>query len=162
LRAGYLRVIRRRAFRPAVGWLFALWALGSVVGVFELVLPLGIDVGGALPGFRSDSLSHLQFVNVASLVGSATSAVLVALGLWQLARGSRLDAYRWFERALLVSIFGTRVFAFVESQFGAVFGLAIDLLLLVTVRYVAEQERRIEPPTEPADLEPVAVRPAMT
>jgi len=54
------------------------------------------------------------------------------------------------------------VFAFVESQFAAVFGLAIDLLLLVTVRYVAEQERRIEPPTEPADLEPVAVRPAMT
>jgi len=162
LRARYLRVIRRRAFRPAVGWLFALWALGSLVGVFELVLPLGIDVGGALPGFRSDSLSHLAFVNVASLVGSATSAVLVALGLWQLARGSRLDAYRWFERALLVSIFGTRVFAFVESQFGAVFGLAIDLLLLVTVRYVAEQERRLEPPAEPADVEPLAVRPAMT
>jgi hypothetical protein len=87
--------------------------------------------------------------------------VLVALGLWKLKRGSRLDAYRMFERALLVSIFGTRVFAFVESQFGAVFGLAIDLLLLVTVRYVAEQERRLEAPPEPAHEEPAALRPAI-
>jgi hypothetical protein len=66
-----------------------------------------------------------------------------------------------FERALLVSIFGTRVFAFVESQFGAVFGLAIDLILLVTVRYVAEQERRLEAPVEPVHEEPAALRPAM-
>jgi hypothetical protein len=161
LQARYLRVIRRRAFRPVVGWLFAIWALASMVGVFELVLPLGVDVGGALPGFRSDSLSHLKFVNVASLVGSTASAVLVALGLWRLKRGSRLDAYRMFERALLVSIFGTRVFAFVESQFGAVFGLAIDLILLVTVRYVAEQERRLEAPMEPVHEEPAALRPAM-
>jgi len=161
LRDSYLRMIRRKAFRPAVAWLFAIWALASLVGVFGLVLPLGLNAGGAMPGFRSDSLSHLKFVNVASLVGSTASAVLVALGLWELKRGSRLDAYRWFERALLVSIFGTRVFAFVESQFGAVFGLAIDLILLVTVRYVAEQERRLEAAPEPAHEELAGLRPAM-
>jgi hypothetical protein len=159
--AGYLRLIERRAFRPIVGWLFAIWALGSLVAVFELVLPLGIDVGGAMQGFRSDAVSHLAFVNVASLVGCTASAVLVALGLQRLRQHSRLAAYRMFERALLVSIFGTRVFAFVESQFGAVFGLAIDLLLLVTVRYVAEQERRLEHPPEPTPTEPAALRPAI-
>jgi hypothetical protein len=144
VRAGYLRLIEQRAFRPIVGWIFAVWALVSVAWVFEVVLPLGIDVGGALPGFRSDAMSNLAFVNVASLVGSTASAVLVAVGLEQLRRHSRLDAYRMFDRALLVSIFGTRVFAFVESQFGAVFGLGIDLLMLVTVRYIAEQERRLD------------------
>ena len=46
--------------------------------------------------------------------------------------------------ALLVAIFVARVFVFVESQFGAVFGLAVDLLLLVTVHYMIEQERRSE------------------
>jgi hypothetical protein len=159
--AGYLRLIERRAFRPVVSWLFAVWALGSLVAVFEVVLPLGIDVGGAMQGFRSDSVSHLAFVNAASLMASTASAVLVALGLWRLTRGSRLDAYRMFERALLVSIFVTRVFAFVESQFGAVFGLAVDLLLLVTVRYVAEQERRLDQRPEPTPREPAALRPAI-
>ena len=57
-------------------------------------------------------------------------------------RGDRLDAYAWLTRALLVSIFVTRVFTFVESQFGAVFGLAIDVLLLISVQLMAAQERR--------------------
>jgi hypothetical protein len=52
-----------------------------------------------------------------------------------------VDAYEAFERALFVSIFVTRVFAFVESQFAAVFGLAVDLLLLITVRAMANYER---------------------
>jgi hypothetical protein len=41
-----------------------------------------------------------------------------------------VHAYRNFERALLVAILVTQVFSFVESQFGAVFGLAVDLVLL--------------------------------
>jgi hypothetical protein len=41
-------------------------------------------------------------------------------------------------------MFLTRVFSFVESQFGAVFGVGLDLLLLVTLRYAAQQERRTE------------------
>ena len=47
------------------------------------------------------------------------------------------DACRLFERALLVAILFTQVFAFVESQFGAVFGLAVDLVLLACLRAVA-------------------------
>jgi hypothetical protein len=68
--------------------------------------------------------------------------VLVVAGLGRLQRRRRDDAYRMFRYALLVAIFVTRVFAFVESQFGAVFALALDLLLLITVRYMAEQEQR--------------------
>jgi hypothetical protein len=68
--------------------------------------------------------------------------VLAIVGLLRLHRRGRLEAYRMFTYALLVAIFVTRVFAFVESQFGAVFGLAVDLLLLVTVRYMTDQERR--------------------
>lgn len=37
---------------------------------------------------------------------------------------------------LLVAVLVTQVFSFVESQFAAVFGLAIDLLLLVALRAV--------------------------
>jgi len=126
-----------------------------VVAVFELVLSVGLKLGGAHSGFADDQLGHLAFVNIASLASSLVSALLVAQGIRTLHRGSRLDAYGWFERALLVSIFVTQVFSFVESQFGAVFGLGIDVVLLVTLRYVMESER--SPARAEARYEAVAV-----
>ena len=85
---------------------------------------------------------------MASLASSAASAILVAVGLRHWREGDRAGAYRQFDRALLVSIFITRVFSFVESQFGAVFGVGIDVLLLITIRYAARQERRMERGTQ--------------
>ena len=142
LRRRYFELVERDWFRPLVGWAFVVWALLSLATVVELVLSLGLHLGGARHGFQRDSLGHLSFINIASVASGAVSATLVAWGLRLLRAGRRLDAYRMFERALLVSIFVTRVFAFVESQFGAVFGLSIDLLLLVTLRYMTRQERR--------------------
>jgi hypothetical protein len=155
-RAAYFRLVRWPRFRGAVGLLFALWSLATVVAVFELVLSAGLKLGGAHSGFAQDQLSHLAFVNIASLCSSLISAVFVAQGILVLHRGERLDAYQWFERAVLVSIFVTQVFSFVESQFGAVFGLGIDLILLVTLRYVMESERS-STAAPPAAYEPAAV-----
>jgi uncharacterized membrane protein len=93
-------------------------------------------------------------------VGSeAVAGVLVMIGIAQLAKRDRLDAYRWFERALLVQIFITQVFAFVSSQFSAVFGLGVAVLLLVTIRYMIRGERHLQQAAEVAKPppEPVAV-----
>jgi hypothetical protein len=110
VRAGYLRFIERRAFRPIVGWIFA------------------ISTSRALSAAQPPSCSSpLDWSSFAGTRGSTRIACSIA--------------------RCLVSIFGTRVFAFVESQFGAVFGLRIDLLMLVTVRYIAEQERRLDATT---------------
>jgi hypothetical protein len=154
LRAGYFVIIERDWFRPVVALVVAIWAFASVVAVFELVLSLGLHLGGAMSGYRSDAVGDLRFVNVASLASSLVSACMVLLGLRRLRAGARLDAYREFQRALFVSIFVTRVFSFVESQFAAVFGLGVDLLMLVTVSAMANQERRlrdsspvVEPPS---------------
>jgi hypothetical protein len=68
----------------------------------------------------------------------ATTGCIV-LGLVRLGR-DRLSAYRWFERALLISILLTHVFIFVESQFGAVFGVGLDILLLLAVRSMLHVE----------------------
>jgi hypothetical protein len=121
---------------------FAAWALAGVVLVLGLVLSVTFSDHAARAEFERDSFGHLNFLNLASLVSTGVSCVMVAFGLVRLARRQRLDAYAWFTRALLVSIFVTRVFTFVESQFGAVFGLAIDVLLLITVQLMAQQERR--------------------
>ena len=87
---------------------------------------------------------------MASLASGFVSAVLVVRGVFELRRERREAAYRSFERALLVAIFVTQVFSFVESQFHAVFGLAIDLVLLVALRSVQADERRGVPAAEPA------------
>jgi hypothetical protein len=156
LRASCLRLVQRGWFGAAVGWIFAAWAVLSALAVFELVLPLGFHLGGAMPGYRSDAVGDLSVVNVASLVSSLVSVALVALGVQRLRTRDRLDAYRALERAVLVSVFVTRVFAFVDSQFAAVFGLAVDLLLLIIVRTMASQDRRSgEPSVAPGDAAPV-------
>lgn len=129
----------------------------SVAGVVELVFGAALDVGGAHPGYVSDRFGDLAFVNVASLASSLGSALLVGRGVLELRQGRRPAAYRSFERALLVAIFVTQVFSFVESQFGAVFGLAIDLLLLLALRSVRATERAVAP-AAPASSEQVLVR----
>jgi hypothetical protein len=154
VRHRYRGLIEKGWFRSAIVWVFALWAVLSALAVIELVFSVGVDVGNARRGFGSDSFGQLSFINIASLCSSAASAVLVLLGVRAWRRGKRLDAYRHFDRALLVSIFLTRVFSFVESQFGAVFGVGLDLLLLTTVRYAAQQERRIEREAEPVPSKP--------
>jgi hypothetical protein len=144
IRRRYFALVERSWFPLLLDCVFGLWAVLSLLTIIALVLSVAFHWSGAMAGFRGDDLAHLPFVNWADLVSSAVSALLVVVGLLELHRGDRLAAYRLFKDALLVSIFVTRVFAFVESQFGAVFGLAVDLLLLVTVRYMIDQERRAE------------------
>jgi len=129
-------------FHRAVIAVFVLWALASILTIVGFVLASGFAGDAARAGFQEDSVSHLNFLNWATLASTAVSTVLVAVGFERLLRGDRLGAYAWLGRALLVSIFVTRVFTFVESQFGAVFGLAVDVLLLISVRLMARQERR--------------------
>ena len=133
---------------------FAFWAAASFLAIAALVLPFDFSAGSAREGFRSDAIADLGFVNWASLASTAVSAALVVFGLLRLWEGDRPGAYLWLTRALLVSIFITRVFTFVESQFGAVFGLAIDVLLLVTIQLMAQQERRRQPALVPAPNRP--------
>jgi hypothetical protein len=45
-----------------------------------------------------------------------------------------------FERALLISLFFTQVFAFVHSQFAAVFGFLFDVILFLVVRTILTRD----------------------
>jgi hypothetical protein len=135
------RLVAWRGFETAVVWLFAVWAGATVITNAELVFSFVTELGGAHRSFRSDRITDLEIANAASVVSSLVSAALVGCGIAALVRdGSHDAAYRWFDRALLVAIFVTQVFAFFESQFHAVFGLAIDLLLLIALRAVARAD----------------------
>ena len=127
----YFRLVRHPRFARAIGWVFGVWALISLVQIIGLTF----DVG--------QTVSHLSFINVCNLGSSLVAGVLVITGVVKLVGDDRAAAYRRFDRALLVSIFVTQVFAFVESQFSAVFGLGLDVVLLITLRAMMRGERAL-------------------
>jgi hypothetical protein len=154
IRDAYLEFSQRRIFDPLVIAVLVAWGVLSLFFTFELVLSIGLHLGGAAHGSVSDDISDLSTINWLSLGSSTVSGILVVIGIVALRHGKRVAAFEWFERALLVSIFLTRSFAFVESQFGAVFGLAVDLLLLVSVHLMQRGERGRDGALEPAPVVP--------
>jgi hypothetical protein len=109
-------------------------------------------MGGVARQFADDRLLSISFLDVATVGTQAVSIALIVLGLAWLRR-DRFGAYRCFERALLVSILLTKVFIFVRSQFGAVFGVGLDIVLLIAVRSMMGAKRaRAE--TAPSAAEP--------
>ena len=138
-------LVEQPRFPRVVGWVFTAWALVSIAAIGLLVLAVGLKLGG-VSGLEIDGVDNrLSIIKTASLLSSVAAGGLVIYGVWKLRRGLRLAAYRLFDRALLVQIFIGQFFAFVESQFAAVFGLAVSVLLLLAVRSVseAEQERGV-------------------
>jgi hypothetical protein len=161
---GRLRaLVERPSFTRGIGWLFTAWALISLVSITLIALSVGLKLGG-VSGVRLSGVdNHFSALNIASLGSSTIAGALVAYGVWRLHRGSRLDAYRLFDRAVLVQIFFGRFFSFVESQFGAVFGLAVDILLLVTVRYLLQlEQQRLGKSPPPVGAAPLGGGPELT
>lgn len=130
----YSRVVLSRWFRPALIGLFLIIAFIQV-GVVALIAALSL--------FESTAETvQLGFTDIATLCSSAVSGVLTLVGIWQLRR-SRLVAYHWFVRSVLVSIFVTQIFTFLESEFTALWGFTIDILLYTALKIMIEQEQRI-------------------
>jgi hypothetical protein len=127
----YRRLTGWRGFAGAVAGLFVLQAIGLVASAVGLVL--------ADPGSLVANVEGLSFVEAGSLASSLVSGVFVVLGALWLPR-SRLTAFRWFDRALLVSLFVAQFFAFAQSQLGALTGMVVTLLLLGAVRYVMKAD----------------------
>ena len=97
-------------------------------------------VAFAYPFVAGTSFSALDFAEKGQLLSAFATGVLVVIGIarW---RHSRLAAYRWFERAVLVTLFIYEFFAFYQDQLTAVFGLAIVLITYVTIRLLVREEQ---------------------
>ena len=89
----------------------------------------------------ADASTQDGFVAWAATIGSLIQAVITGLGLWALRR-SRLEAYLWFERALLVNLLVTQVFLFAQDQFAATTGFLLSLAALIVLRILIRSEER--------------------
>jgi hypothetical protein len=94
----------------------------------------------AYPFVAGTSFSALDFAQKGQLLSAFATGVLVVIGILRWGR-SRLAAYRWFERAILVTLFIYEFFAFYQDQLTAVFGLAIVLITYVTLRLLVHEEQ---------------------
>jgi hypothetical protein len=147
VRAWFFSVVDRPWFSTAVVAFFAVWAAASLAQIVALVLFEDADLG-SLEIFRlgdditNDPLGDGErtFIQSANLVASVVATGFALIGLYRMLKGKRAGAFAMFERALLVSIFFTQVFAFAHSQFAAVFGLAVDVLLFLAVRTTLGRE----------------------
>lgn len=117
---------RRGLVLPGRIAVWAVVATAATVGFF--------GSRGALPRMGVYDLGELVFTVLPTL--------LVVAGILRYGR-SRLLAYHYFHRALLVLIFVTQFFAFYDRQFGALLGFATNLVVLTAVRYMIHQEERI-------------------
>ena len=149
-RERYYHAVEQHWFRRALSWIFTLWAVLAVVQVIVLVFAVGLKLGGAQKGFSADGLGELKVANVASIVSAGVAAGFMVSGLIRLRHHHRLAAYRQLDRALMIQIFVTQIFIFVESSFSALFGLMVSLFLIVTVRYLERRERERERAERPA------------
>jgi len=67
----------------------------------------------------------------------------VLAGIYQLP-AARRTAFGTFRIGTLFQIFVTRFFLFYHAELGAVLGLAIDIVVLVTLRQLIRQEVQLE------------------
>jgi len=82
----------------------------------------------------------LPFADWALFICSSISAALIIAGIVFMAR-SRLNAYQMFQRAILVSILLTTVFAFYQYQFYALIGVFLNITILAALRYMINKEK---------------------
>lgn len=111
------------------------WFTRALVSVFAFIAVVTL-LAAVVLAMGADTLGIADWLQVA---GSVAAAVLIVIGFTRY-RTSRLQAFRWFERALLVELLITQVFAFYNAPGYAVIGVVVDLILLGWVRFAAARE----------------------
>jgi hypothetical protein len=149
IRDWYWRRTTKRWFTVLLTVVFAILTLASLSQVGRL--GRGIADAITAPDRTFGALNaavnggdNIGFSGWATLASSSIVAVLYSIGVYKLIRASRLEAYRWFDWGLLVSIFIVQVFAFADQELGAVGTLIFNLVVLAMLRAMMAEERRRE------------------
>ena len=141
----YAAIVSSRWFRRILAAIFILTGLGFVLTTIATLALLG----GAFFGVADAQMALDEATTggtIASVIQAAAgvvAGVLIVRGVFEL-RHSRGKAYRSFELALLVDLLLAQPFAFLDVGFGAAVDVFIDLALLATLRYLQDQERKLQ------------------
>jgi hypothetical protein len=133
----YRQLIRSRNFTRIITIGFLVYAVLSTLAVFSDMI---FDYPNFIAHFTHNPLR--QFSSFCLFFSELLANVLILLGIITLMRRKPLQAYRWFEWSVLISILLGQVFLFYQNQFNALWQLGFDLLLLAAIYYLIRAERR--------------------
>ncbi len=149
-RQSYDSLLAWRWFQRAVLVLFiAQGLLGMVVFAVLLIGLVALSVPALAAVLELPDVGTLMAEATASSEGLVASAASTISALLSLAfamvgvahlRRSRLNAYRWLERSVLVALLLGQVLLFWQDQLGAIVQLGWNLLLLGALRFAMRQE----------------------
>jgi hypothetical protein len=145
-RRRYRGLVNHRWFIWTVTTIFVLWGIVAILEIVALIFSLEphlhrqrtIRIVTAI----TSRGGNYGFVEWANIVSSIVADALILWGFVRLRR-SRLAAYTMWDHAMMVEIFFVQVFVFIQTEFAACLGFLIDLLLLVSIRFMAAREREL-------------------
>ncbi|GAA4624123.1 hypothetical protein [Cellulomonas oligotrophica] len=126
---------------------------GLVRARFVPWLAVGVLVGSSVlsvaRGIRAwDGSEDLRLVAAGAVLGGLVSTALAVVGLFRV-RTDVVPGYRWFRRAVLVSVLVTQFFLFRLSEWDASWGLVVDLVVLGVVSAELATLRRADQHARP-------------
>lgn len=149
-RRTYVALVGSRRFGRIVVAIFTLHAVAAVINaLIAIVTDRGVTF----------SNPDISFVETGNVLAAALSNTMIVIGVVRL-HVSRLVAYRWFKRSILVSIFLVQFFSFYREELIAVVFLLVDVTLLVTLDFVISRERHAQVEPSSGTLEPITGRAA--
>lgn len=108
-----------------------------------ILLTVGVAVAAYLSSPPPSPLGKGGIAFTGLLASNAVSVLLIVAAATSL-RASRLAALTWFYRAVMVDLLLGQVFAFYLLQFGALFGVGLDLAALVILSGAIRTERHMQ------------------
>ncbi|HEX9142593.1 MAG TPA: hypothetical protein VF833_10195 [Gaiellaceae bacterium] len=141
----YVAIVSSRWFRRILAAVFILAGVAFVLTAISTVALLGGAFFGVLDAqiALAEETAGGPIASVIQAVAGLVAGVLIVRGVFALRR-SRTKAYRAFELAILVDLLLAQPFAFLDVGFGASVDVFIDLALLATLRYLQNQERKLQ------------------
>jgi hypothetical protein len=133
----YAELSRRRAFRVAVELIVCghiLFGTGQAIMGAQSVL--------AWAGTLRAGSGGPPFADLGTLICSGLAALFAIAGIAMLPR-SRMRAYHCFRTAVLISILLTQFFVFLQDQFAALPGFALNLGILIVLGELMNQEHEL-------------------
>lgn len=129
------RLARRRAHRALSSrWLPRVISVLFVLrGVGFLATVVALSLNYLITGTRPTEVEAIAFA------AAFLSNVMAVVGIVRLFR-SRLTAFAWFKRSVILSIFVADVFEFYQQQLAALSSLTVDVVLLIILYALLQHE----------------------
>lgn len=130
LQEKYLKYIRQKRFAKKVSNFFVAYAF---IGLVATIYYYTVFYGGNIH-------LNMNFWDWGLLSSPVASGVLVLIGFMNRKKKGNLFAYNKYKQAILITILIGQFFLFYQLQLAALFGLTINITVLIALQFLITQE----------------------